>query len=135
MKSQMSHILLLFMCCVNTQAFYSKIPSSSSSSKLHSSTKENLLNIFTSKEDDIFACPDSLTSMTKQTRVYGFYTEQYWEAKEFNRKYRILQDYNDLTIPTEVEKPIWALSNRERIGQNFFQTPVIPFLYERGKLT
>lgn len=92
-------------------------------------------------------------------RMYGFYKEKYFDVKEFNKRYPILdvrfhsdrtitfslyickynpfssiflKEYYDLTISTEVDRPIWSLSSRERVGQSFFQTPVIPFLYERG---
>ena len=47
-------------------------------------------------------------------------------------KYTVTSTYNDLTIASEIDKPFSLLTNRERIGQNFFQNPIIPFVYERG---
>ena len=52
---------------------------------------------------------------------------------EYGTQYAILpHKYYDLTIRQTEQKSFWQLSNRERAGQRFFQTRLIPSIYERG---
>ena len=95
-------------------------------------SKSSLLNYFeASSQDNIFACPQTLSEVRRKTKIYGFYTEKYWESEDFKIQYPIDKLYSDFTISSETQKPFWTLSSRENVGQNFFQNPLIPFLYER----
>eukprot|EP01041_Mallomonas_annulata_P009980 gene9980-20755_t len=78
----------------------------------------------------IFACPESLEPLGITTKYYGCITEKTLR-KVFSR-YASTGTYFDLTIPEEVERPLWQLNIREIIGQNFFQNPLISGIYERG---
>jgi SAM-dependent methyltransferase len=83
---------------------------------------------------DIFVCPQTLKPLKHVYRCYGLFEDEYFvNVKDSSVRYRVLPNaYTDLTIRSEVERPVWTLSTRERIGQNFFQTRLIPTLYERG---
>lgn len=96
--------------------------------------KEKLLKAFDddSSSNDILACPQSLTSLTKKTRVFGKLVENFFVSSKFDSKYKIFPSYYDLTIKSEVDRPLWDLSSSERVGQKFFQIPLISFIYERG---
>jgi hypothetical protein len=95
-------------------------------------SKSSLLNYFeASSQDNIFACPQTLSEVRRKTKIYGFYTNKYWESEDFKIQYPIDKLYSDFTISSETQKPFWTLSSRENVGQNFFQNPIIPFLYER----
>lgn len=81
----------------------------------------------------LFACPESLSPLTRYQRFFGpFVEEKFFENKQFGTKYPILPGYIDFTIKKNIDKPIWQLTNKERIGQNTFQQPLMSFIYERG---
>jgi len=97
--------------------------------------KESLIDIFDSSNvaGDIYACPQSLTTLKKKTRVYGKIVESFFISTQFNNsKYKLYPEYYDLTIKSEVDRPLWDLSSSEKIGQKFFQIPLISYIYERG---
>ena len=96
--------------------------------------KEKLLKAFDdeSARNDILACPQSLTPLIKKTRVYGKFVDSFFVSSKFESKYKIFREYYDLTIKSEVDRPLWDLSSSERVGQKFFQIPLISFIYERG---
>jgi len=96
------------------------------------SQKDSLLTAFDAESEDVFVCPASLNPMKRKRRFYGFYSESYFEEPDLQQKYSINDDYFDLTIKEETEKPIWTLTLAERVGERFFQNPILPFLYERG---
>jgi hypothetical protein len=83
---------------------------------------------------DLYVCPESLSPLKRIRRFYGLYEEDYLVSQDFKgTKYRVYPgSYIDLTIKSEVDRPVWSLSLRERVGQNFFQTRLIPAIYERG---
>lgn len=96
--------------------------------------KEKLLKVFDddSSRSDILACPQSLTPLIKKTRVFGKSVDNFFVSSKFGNKYKIFPSYYDLTIKSEVDRPLWDLSSSERVGQKFFQIPLISFIYERG---
>jgi hypothetical protein len=96
-------------------------------------TKQNLFNIFDAQSaDDIFVCPESLNPLKRNTRIIGFNEERFWTVTNFETfRYEISNGINDFTIKSEINKPIWTLSTRERVGQGFFQNSFISYLYER----
>ena len=96
--------------------------------------KEKLLKAFDddSSRQDILACPQSLSPLIKKTRIFGKMVDSYFISSKFGNKYKILPRYYDLTIKSEVDRPLWDLSSSERVGQKFFQIPLISFIYERG---
>ena len=96
--------------------------------------KEKLLKAFDddSSRQDILACPQSLSPLIKKTRIFGKMVDSYFISSKFGNKYKILPQYYDLTIKSEVDRPLWDLSSSERVGQKFFQIPLISFIYERG---
>lgn len=98
------------------------------------SDKEKLLSYFDSVSPvfDIYACPESLSPLRQKTRIYGKVIESYFINTQFGTKYKVLPNYYDFTIKSEVDRPIWDLTSSERVGQKFFQIPLISFVYERG---
>lgn len=100
-------------------------------------TKQNLFNIFDSQSvDNVFVCPESLNPVKRKARIIGFNEERFWTVMNFETfRYEIKNGINDFTIKSEIDKPIWTLSTRERVGQGFFQNPFISYLYERFTYT
>ena len=98
------------------------------------SPKTNLLNYVDGQLEDIYVCPKSLSPLKHVYRCYGLFEDEYLVSEQDKDvKYSVLPyKYTDLTIKTEVERPVWALSVRERVGQNLFQTKLMPAIYERG---
>ena len=96
--------------------------------------KTNLLNYVDGQLEDIYVCPKSLSPLKHVYRCYGLFEEEYLVSEQDkDLKYNVLpHKYTDLTIKTEVERPVWTLSVRERVGQNLFQTKLLPAIYERG---
>merc|ERR1719235_241160 len=96
-------------------------------------SKEKLKNFFSSEnaDDGCLICPESLSPLIRQTRVFGLFSEKYWSVEGFPEiKYPINAVYCDMTVPAETQRSFFSLTNRERVGQNFFQNPVLPFVYE-----
>jgi hypothetical protein len=83
---------------------------------------------------DIYVCPESLSPLKKIHRYFGFVEKQYLQSSDSGAtKYDVLPgEYVDLTIKSEVERSFFSLTNRERVGEKFFQSRLIPALYERG---
>jgi hypothetical protein len=83
---------------------------------------------------DIYVCPESLSPLKKIHRYFGFVEKQYLQSSDSGAtKYDVLPgEYVDLTIKSEVERSFFSLTNRERVGEQFFQSRLIPALYERG---
>lgn len=77
-------------------------------------------------------CPETKEPLLDRTRFYGLVKERVLVAPTSGRKFAVKPAYLDLTISEEVDKPLWEITNRERISSRFFQNPLIPFLYERG---
>ena len=73
--------------------------------------------------------PQTKVRLKMKTRIYGFIQEKYLEGRA---KYPIKKDFIDLTIAEEVDRPVWTISNRERISSRLFQNPLISTIYERG---
>ena len=110
------------------------------------SAKDRLLNIIDGtiekdSKDGIFACPKTLNDVNKKTRYYGFSAETFFEesdqSSDSTMKYKQFftpsgETYVDFTINEEQERPLWELTQREIVGQNFFQNPIISGIYERG---
>jgi hypothetical protein len=94
--------------------------------------KADLIKTLDGKEDDLFICPDKLSTLSKVTRIFGFVEDKYFLNNKFGIKYKIRPDYYDLTIKSEINKNPLEMSSRERIGQKFFQIPLISWIYERG---
>jgi 2-polyprenyl-3-methyl-5-hydroxy-6-metoxy-1,4-benzoquinol methylase len=95
--------------------------------------KENILNTIDGAVDDVLVCPESLGDLVKTTRYYGFVEETSYTNKRFRTKYPSLPfRYIDLTIKSEVNRPLYTLSPKELIGQNLFQTRLLPSIYELG---
>jgi hypothetical protein len=96
------------------------------------SAKAQLMAAFRGGDNAVFACPVSLNTLQKKTRMYGAVRETFYED-ELRTRYPMLRDgILDLTIASEVNKPIWDLGFKELIGQNLFQTPIMSGIYERG---
>lgn len=96
-----------------------------------------------SSDSDIYACPESLQPLKKIQRFYGVSKKTYFESistlNDDNYRnsntytYPIIPcQYYDLTIPEEVNRPIYQQSIREIFNTNFFQTTLISSIYERG---
>jgi hypothetical protein len=87
-----------------------------------------------SDKPDIFVCPESLSPLKKVHRYYGFSEDVYYQnTEDKDIKYQVYPGrYIDLTIKSEVDRPVWQLSGKERVGQNFFQIPLVSAVYERG---
>jgi len=98
--------------------------------------KRNLLDAFEKKYDlgeSLYVCPESLTTLSRSARSYGLSSSAFYQSTEFpTNQYPIKPQYVDFTIKGEQDKPIWSQSVRERIGQSFFQNPIISGVYERG---
>ena len=110
---------------------------SSQKSELAEDKKRALLETFGAGvgEESLLLCPLSLTPLALGSRSYWFLDERYLTSREFGSVYK--QDprgvFWDLTIPSENDaKPWWQLSQRERVGSRLFQSPLLPFVYERG---
>ena len=105
-----------------------------STTRIVSPQKQNLLNYVDGELEDIYVCPKSLSPLKHVYRCFGLFEEEYLVSEQDkDLKYCVLPNkYTDLTIKTEVERPVWALSVRERVGQNLFQTKLLPAIYERG---
>jgi SAM-dependent methyltransferase len=93
--------------------------------------KKTLLTIFDGQESmdgNIYASPESLQSMSIQTRYYGFVQEKFFIDNKFNLKYAIYPDkYADLVAPVgEVD------ASSTKLGQKIFQTNFMSSIYERG---
>ena len=77
-------------------------------------------------------CPETKEILLDRTRYYGFVKERVLVAPTSGRKFDVKRGYADLTISEEVDKPLWEITNRERISSRLFQNPFLPFIYERG---
>lgn len=85
------------------------------------------------REDNIFACPESLKPMQAITRIYGGYTERYFLEPEHGTVYPILPcRYADLTVGASEAKGLFDSVGLKRPGEAFFQNPLISGVYERG---
>lgn len=91
------------------------------------SVKDVVLRVFDGQQmqSNIYACPESLQPVQLITRFYGLFTEKYFLDKKFGAKYPINSQYADFVLKRE------EFSNY-RIGQKFFQIPLVSGLYERG---
>ena len=121
--------LISFFFLILTDALSLRTPT-----RIVSPQKTNLLNYVDGTVEDIYVCPKSLSPLKHVYRCFGLFEEEYLVSEQDNDlKYCVLPNkYIDLTIKTEVERPVWALSVRERVGQNLFQTKLLPAIYERG---
>jgi SAM-dependent methyltransferase len=130
----LSVLLIDIVKCFNTNA--NRINSNNNvmilSSSKSNDIKENLMRSLNDVNNDIYCDPETLSSLSKVTKVYGFKVDKYYNSIDFNTRYPILSNYIDFTIPEEVQKPISTLTVRELIGQNFFQNIFISSIYERG---
>lgn len=133
-------LLLVFLIdivkCFNTNTNANRININNNvmilSSSKSNDIKENLMRSLNDVNNDIYCDPETLSSLSKVTKVYGFKVDKYYNSIDFNTRYPILSNYIDFTIPEEVEKPLWSVTIRELIGQNFFQNIFISSIYERG---
>jgi hypothetical protein len=107
------------------------------------SSKQRVIDIFSPQStestesfqlEEVLACPETLNPLTFGQRFYGFAEESFLEEPDFEKKYKRVQlpggsGYWDMTIKSEINKPLWQQSNRERIGQSFFQNPIIRYVF------
>ena len=128
-------LLIDIVKCFNSNTNANRINSNNvimlSSSKSND-IKENLMRSLNDVNNDIYCDPETLSSLSKVTKVFGFRVDKYYNSIDFNTRYPILSNYIDFTIPEEVQKPINQVTVRELIGQNFFQNIFISSIYERG---
>lgn len=91
--------------------------------------KQALLQIFdgVSVDGNIYACPESLQPLSIYTRLYGLFTEKYFSEGKFGARYAINSEYADLVAPIGSKD-----QSSTKIGQTFFQNPLVSFAYERG---
>lgn len=104
-------------------------------STVHDDPKSDLLDIFdgkSSKDHDIYACPETLDPLSKITRFYGFYKDSYFYNTAYDIKYKIKNGYYDLRTKSEMKKTLMQQSTREFVNTNFFKIPFISAIYERG---
>jgi hypothetical protein len=100
--------------------------------------KQQILDLVDGKPalPNLLVCPESLKPLTIRKRIYGWVDEEELVNDEYKTQYlyNSNNNYYDLTVPSldNTKKPFWSLSNREKIGQNFFQNPFISGIYERG---
>jgi hypothetical protein len=101
------------------------------------SPKQGILNLIDGPgagSADIFVCPESLSPLRKVHRYFGLMESVYYLNQEDQvTKYPVYRGkYIDLTIKSEIDRPAWQISNKERVGQNLFQNPLMSAVYERG---
>jgi SAM-dependent methyltransferase len=109
------------------QALKMQIDLQSSISKL-SKVKEKLRTIFNGDnlQGNIYVCPESLQPLELATRYYGLLRESYFVDRKFGAKYKVSSVFVDFN-------PKLGTSNSNfKIGQSFFQIPLVSGLYERG---
>ena len=77
LHSSSRHLSFPSYSCSSSSCTVSTMRLLSSKSWLPKEKKDQLLAFLDSKvEDEVYACPESLCSMTKNTRIFGFYKEQ-----------------------------------------------------------
>eukprot|EP01038_Epipyxis_sp_PR26KG_P006291 gene6291-8663_t len=104
-----------------------------------SNPKQKLLQLFEGNKDsgnndyvNLLACPISLKPLQIIKRSYGPYaTETFLVNNDYGTKYKVNSNYFDMTIPSDSQF-VWDMTQRELIGQKFFQNPFISSIYERG---
>ena len=80
----------------------------------------------------LFIDPVDGGELVLKTSVYGLVMRQCYAPKEVGKAYTYgVGQFVDL-VAEEKGKPFNQMSTRELIGQNFFQTPLISAIYERG---
>lgn len=96
--------------------------------------KEELLERLDSRrpETDIYACPETLASLSKVTKLIGCVLEEKFVNKESGIKYPIRSGVYDFTVKSSLNKPLWEQTPREIFNTNFFKIPLISAIYERG---
>lgn len=92
--------------------------------------KNKLMQFFDSDDSlqgNIYACPDTKEPLTYHARYYGERPERLFVEKKHGTKYAITKDYIDFVSPVGQQD-----SAPHRLGQRFFQTPLISKVYEHG---
>lgn len=95
--------------------------------------KSTLLKQIDGFQSQLFVCPETLAPLKLVRRQFGLVDASYLRDDKFNREYPVRSgQYIDLTLREEDNRPIWARSIDELVGEGFFQNPFISTVYERG---
>lgn len=92
--------------------------------------KNKLMQFFDSDDSlqgNIYACPDTKEPLVYHARYYGGKPERLFVDKKHGTKYAINKEYIDLVSPVGRQE-----NAPHRLGQRFFQTPLISRVYEHG---
>lgn len=103
-----------------------------------SAAKSKVLSIadgaaFGSFQPGLLVSPEAKTPLLEKRRYFGLVEEKFLESEDDSgARYPVKDTYIDLTIREEQSKPLWDISNRERVSSRFFQNPFISSIYENG---
>lgn len=88
----------------------------------HQSSKSGLLDIIDGRVDDTLVCPESLGDLKRTSRYYGFLEQTVFTNEQFDTKYTVYPNaFIDLTIKTEVDRPLFVQSPRGEFGESISQ--------------
>ena len=129
---------------LTTRTLTGRVGSSSASAELdagsNASAKDKLLGLLSPSVGGEFTGlidPYTRAPLVEKVRYFGLVQERFLSETGSGatniRKYAIRPlSYIDLTIQEEVGKPLWEISDRERISSRLFQNPIMSSFYERG---